>query len=135
MAIFSPQLSKMGSSYKYLRKLISIKILPPPRCDLSSCVEMLMFRSNFIFRFMHPNNVKNRLLRITFVQFNIMKKLRITALIFILIIPFALVGCGKKASIQGTLNNILKNDWKAVFLLKTHLWQLWAKNSQFSVNF
>ena len=39
-----------------------------------------------------------------------MKKLRITALIFILIIPFALVGCGKKASIQGTLNNILKND-------------------------
>ena len=69
-----------------------------------------MFRSNFIFRFMHPNNVKNRLLRITFVQFNIMKKLRITALIFILIIPFALVGCGKKASIQGTLNNILKND-------------------------
>ena len=30
-----------------------------------------------------------------------------------LIIPFILVGCGKKASIQGTLNNILKNDLNA----------------------
>ena len=42
-----------------------------------------------------------------------MKKLRIATIIFMLIIPFILVGCGKKASIQGTLNNILKNDLNA----------------------